>query len=555
MKSVPFRGLLLTLMALTLQAADQRPNVVLILADDLGWGNVGCYGGPIETPNLDRLAAEGVRFTQFYNYARCCPSRATLMTGLHPHEVGVGHMTFRRTGNQPSTIEERMKVPAPYRGWLRDGIPTLPAMLRAAGYGTYMTGKWHLGNSDQSTWPTHRGFDRFYGFLEGTSEYFKPTDLWRGTQKVEPEGARYYTTDAFTDEAIRYLKDHANQKPGSPFFLYLAYNAPHFPMQAMPEDFARYRGRFKDGWDALRVRTLARQKQLGLVPASTELTPRSGATDRLGTEGGAVPAWDSLTAEQRDAMDAIMATYAAMVDRMDQNIGKLVAHLRATGQLDHTLIVFLSDNGAEAESMPLGQFQAANLGQYGKGGRHYGRAWANASNTPFREFKHFTHQGGVMTPLIVRWPQGIPAERRGTLIREFGFLPDVVATLLAAGGATRPTMVEGKAAPMVDGRSLLPLLAGETLAGRGPVCIEHEGNRLVRDGRWKLVNFFEEEWELYDLESDPTELRNLAKSQPEIVARLSAAYDAWATRVGARPWKEAQHFSVYPAEGKYGIRR
>jgi arylsulfatase A-like enzyme len=552
LKLLPVFCLLVSVLVAT---PEKRPNLVLILADDLGWGNLGSYGGPIEAPSLDRLAQDGVRFTQFYNYARCCPTRAMLMTGLHPHEVGVGHMTFRRGGKNPSNLEERLKLPAAYRGWLRETIPTLPQMLRTAGYGTYMSGKWHIANNDLATWPTNRGFDRFYGFMEGTSEYFKPTDLWRGTERIEPQGERYYTTDAFTDEAIGYLREHAAQKPDAPFFLYLAYNAPHFPMQAMPEDFAKYRGRFKEGWDVLRERTLERQKKLGLVPASTVLSPRSGEMDRLGVEPGAVPPWDSLKPEQQDALDAVMATYAAMVDRMDQNIGRLVEHLRATGQLDNTVIIFLSDNGGEAEGAPLGQFQAANLGAYGKGGRHYGRGWANASNTPFREFKHFTHEGGVMTPLIVHWPAGIPAERRGSLVREFGFLPDVVETLLDVGAAQRPSEIEGKPAPEVDGRTLRPLLAGQPAAPRGPVCVEHEGNRLVRDGQWKLVGYFDEPWELYDLHSDPTELNNRAAAEPAVVKRLAAAYEAWAVRTGARPWKEAQHYSVYPPDSKYGTRK
>lgn len=550
------RFAVLLLLAVTTFAAERRPNVIVVLVDDMGWANLGCYGGPVETPVLDRLAADGVRFTQFYNYARCCPSRAALLTGLHPHETGLGHMTFKRTGKSPSKLPERMKMPAAYRGWVRPTVPTLPEMLRTAGYGTYMTGKWHIGNSDPATWPLQRGFDRFYGFLEGTSDFFRPDDLHRGNEKISPDGERYYTTDAFTTEAIANLRDHATRKPDAPFFLYLSYNAPHFPMQAMPEDFAKYRGRFKEGWDVLRTRTLERQKKLGLIPPATALSPRPGATDRLGTEGGEVPAWASLTPEEQDSMDAVMATYAAMIDRVDQNLGRLVSHLRESGQLENTAIFFLSDNGAEAESPPLGQFQLANLGHYGKGGRHYGRAWANASNTPFREYKHFTHEGGILTPLIVHWPRGISPAQRGTLSHQNGFLPDLVATCLDLGAATRPATMEGRPAPVVDGRTLRPLLAGATAPLHdAPICLEHEGNRMVRDGRWKLVGFFREPWELYDLETDRAEARNVAAAHPDIVRRLEAAYATWATRVGALPWDEAQHHSVYDADTKYGIRR
>jgi arylsulfatase len=255
-------------------------------------------------------------------------------------------------------------------------------------------------------------------------------------------------------------------------------------------------------------------------------------------------------------MDAVMATYAAMIDRVDQNLGRLVSHLRESGQLENTAIFFLSDNGAEAESPPLGQFQLANLGHYGKGGRHYGRAWATASNTPFREYKHFTHEGGILTPLIVHWPRGISPAQRGTLSHQNGFLPDLVATCLDLGAATRPATMEGRPAPVVDGRTLRPVLAGATAPLHdAPICLEHEGNRMVRDGRWKLVGFFREPWELYDLETDRAEARNVAAAHPDIVRRLEAAYATWATRVGALPWDEAQHHSVYDADTKYGIRR
>ena len=531
-------------------AAAEQPNIIVILVDDMGWASIGCYGGMVETPNLDRLAAKGVRFSQFYNAARCCPTRASLLTGLHPHEAGIGHMTFKRTGDLPSKVEERLQLPFAYRGWIGPAVPTLPEMLQAVGYGTYMTGKWHVGASDPATWPTQRGFDRFYGFLEGTSDYFKPTDLHRDNQRIAPAGEHYYTTDAFTTEAIQFLQDHGKTKKPQPFFLYLAYNAPHFPLQARPEEFRKYRGRFKEGWDVLRARTMARQKQLGLLPASTTLAPRPGASDKLGSVGGPVPAWDSLTPQQQEAMDAIMSTYAGMIDRVDQNVGQLVAHLRATGELDRTLIFFLSDNGAEAESPPLGKFQLETLGQYGKGGK-YGRAWATFSNTPFREYKHFMHQGGIQTPLIVHWPAGIKTALHNRILNHYGFLPDLVQTCLDVGGATRPATMKGQRVPASDGRSLKPLLqGGDAPVHAQPICLEHEGNRMIRDGQWKLVGFFNEPWELYDVETDRSESRNLAAKRPDVVGRLSAAYDQWATRVGARPWTEAKDYSVYEARKK-----
>ncbi|MBN1491243.1 MAG: arylsulfatase [Phycisphaerae bacterium] len=523
-----------------------RPNIVIILVDDMGWANLGCYGGMAETPHLDHLASEGVRFSQFYNAARCCPTRASLMTGLDPHEAGVGHMTFKRTGKTPSVLAERLKLPYAYRGWLGDAVPTLPEMLRTAGYGTYMAGKWHVGASDPATWPTQRGFDRFYGFLEGTSDYFKPTDLHRDNELIEPAGERYYTTDAFTDEAIGFLEEHEKKRDSEPFFLYLAYNAPHFPLQAMPEDFKKYRGRFREGWDVLRERVIARQKQMGLIPANTVLAPRPGPSDRLGSSGGPVPAWDSLTPQQQDAMDAIMATYEGMIDRVDQNVGRLLAHLRDTAELDNTLVFFLSDNGAEAESPPLGNFKLEQLGQYGKGGNKYGRAWATFSNTPFREYKHFTHQGGIETPLIIHWPAGINAGLHGRIVSHYGFLPDLVETCLDVAGAVRPVAMKGRPVPASDGRSLRPLLEGkDATIHTQPICIEHEGNRMVRDGQWKLVGFFGEAWELYNVEADRSEAHDLAAQEPEVLQRLSKAYDEWAIRVGVIPWETAEEYSVY----------
>lgn len=539
--------------AISAAAPGEKPNIIVILVDDMGWSSIGCYGGMIETPNLNRLAEKGVRFSQFCNTARCCPSRASLLTGLSPHEAGVGHMTFKRIGENPSVREERLKLPYEYRGWLGETVPTLPEMLRSSGYSTYMTGKWHVGNDDQQTWPTQRGFDRFYGFLEGTSDYFSPPDLHRGNEPVKPEGARYYTTDAFTGEAIQYLNEHEKANDDKPFFLYLAYNAPHFPMQAMPEDFRKYRGRFKQGWDALRKEVIVRQKQMGLIPENTEPAPLPGESNRLGSKGGPVPAWDSLSPEKQDSLDAIMATYAGMVDRIDQNIGKLMEQLRKTGELDNTLIFFLSDNGAEAESPVFGTFKLDNLGQYGKGGKNYGRAWATFSNTPFREYKHFLHQGGSLTPLIVHWPSGIQAALQNKIVSQYGFLPDITETCLDVASAKRPETMSGQKVPVSDGRSLKKVLQGQQVPVHNlPVCCEHEGNSMVRFGQWKLVRFFSEPWELYNIETDRAEAHNLAGKHPEMVRQLSLAYDQWAQRVGALPWSEARKYSVYP-RGKYNF--
>jgi arylsulfatase len=426
--------------------------------------------------------------------------------------------------------KDRSHIPSGYQGWLDKAIPTLPEILKAAGYGTYMTGKWHLGSEKRETWPLQRGFDRFYGHLAGTSDFFRPGNLYRGNEPITAKGEAYYITDAISDEAISFLKEHEEQRDDAPFFLYLSYNAPHFPVQCMPEDYQKYRGRFKEGWDVLRQRRLEKQIAMGLVPANTTLALRPEV----------VPAWDTLTSEKQDEMDAIMATYAGMIDRVDQNIGKLLQHLESTSEMENTLIYFLSDNGGEAESGPFGQFEFKNLGEYGKGGFKYGKGWATLSNTPFREYKHFTHQGGIQTPLIVHWPKGIASGLSNSIVETPGFLPDIVETCLDVAQTSRPPTTRS------DGLSMAGLLKGEQPAARQvPICIEHEGNRIARDGKWKLVSFFNKPWELFDLDNDRSEGNDLAKTHPEIVERLGTGYRRWANRVGVIPWKKAQTYSVY----------
>lgn len=551
-KRLPVILLLALFVGSSFSVAETRPNIVLVMVDDMGWSNIGCYGGMVETPTIDRLAKNGVRFNQFYNAARCCPTRATLMTGLHPHQVGVGHMILPNrpvknpkpgepTSSFALTEKDRMPIPSSYQGWLKTWIPTLPEMLKSAGYGTYMTGKWHLASEKPATWPLQRGFDRFYGHLAGTSDFFVPANLHRGNQPIQAEGERYYITDAITNEAIKYLEEHDKQKEDQPFFLYLAFNAPHFPLQCMPEDYAKYKGRFMEGWDVLRAKRLEKQKRIGIVPENTTLAPRPEI----------VPAWDSLSDQRKMEMDAIMATYAAMIDRVDQNLGNLVAYLEASGEWSNTLFLFLSDNGGEAETGPLGQFKYEDLGQYGKGGYKYGKGWATLSNTPFREYKHFTHQGGVQSPLIAHWPKGIASKLNNRILEQPSYLPDLVETCLDVAKATRPKMRNRKPIPEGQGISLVKALTGDSGAiHHSPFFIEHEGNRIARDGKWKLVSYFDKPWELYDLDSDRSEGENLASSHPEIVSRLDAAYRNWAHRSDVIDWKVAKEFSVYKAANK-----
>ena len=539
----------------TTMASEIPPNIILILVDDMGWSSLGCYGGMVETPNIDKLASNGVRFNQFYNSARCCPTRASLMTGLHPHQAGVGHMTLgikKIADPKPSEPDfvirvktwQRKGIPYEYQGWLDNAIPTLPEMLKAAGYGTYMSGKWHLSSENQETWPVQRGFDRFYGHLSGTSGYFETYSLHHQNAPVSEEGERFYLTDSLTTEAIKYLTEHEQQKDDVPFFLYLAFNAPHFPLQCMPEDYLKYRGRFKAGWDVLRKQKLERQKKMGIVPRNTKLSKRPSD----------IPAWDSLDTQKQDEMDAIMSTYAAMVDRVDQNVGKLIDYLEKTGELENTLIFFLSDNGAEAESGPLGNFKIEELGKYGGDGydsngrpwAKYGKAWANFSNTPCREYKHYTHQGGIQTPLIVHWPKGIPTTQNGRIMSQNGYLPDLVQTCLETAGATRPEIWKGKPVPASEGTSLVAALKGSELPlHTEPIMIEHEGNCTARLGQWKLVKSFGKPWELYDVEADFSETHNIIKEYPEVASKLQKSYDQWAKRIGVRDWKQAKEWSVY----------
>ncbi len=487
-----------------------RPNIVIILVDDMGFSDVGCYGGEIETPHIDRLAAKGLRFTQFYNAGRCCPTRASLLTGRHPHQVGIGHMTEPPKG--PLGIE------GAYQGYLNDNCATLAQVLRAADYHTLMTGKWHVGMHRKSGWPLQRGFDRYYGCLSGACNYFKPggdRGITFGNDPVQTDKG-FYATDTFTDYACRFVEE-AVKTDDRPFFLYLAYNAPHWPLNAKLEDFNKYRGKYRDGWPSLMKKRLAKQKKLGLFPASITPAPHVG------------PRWESLNEKKRDDLDAIMAAYAGCIDSIDQNIGKLTRCLAELKQLDNTIIFFLSDNGACQEGGRLGQGSEAmvkNPPLETTGGVRLGLAWANACNTPFRLYKHFLHEGGACTPMIASWPAGIPAGLNGTYVREFAYLPDFMSTCLELSGGEYP---EGL--PPAEGVSIVPLLKGKQApVHAAPIYWEHEGNACVRWGKWKLVREYKKLWELYDLEADRTEMRDLAKVNPEKLGELTQLWTKWARK-------------------------
>ncbi|MBB5268752.1 arylsulfatase [Algibacter amylolyticus] len=497
---------------------NERPNIILIMSDDMGYSDLGCYGGEIDTPNLDALANNGLRFTQFYNGARCCPTRASLISGCYPHQTGIGHMT-----NPHNSDEYDYGVPE-YRGFLSKNNVTIAEVLKDAGYTTLMTGKWHLGDANKSQWPLQRGFDKYYGILEGASNYFKPK-YPRGitfmNDTITEKAKDYYTTDAFTDYAIKFIDDSKQEDKEKPFFLYLAYTAPHWPIQAPQKIVEKYKGKYLEGWTKLRETRYARMKALGVIDENWELTSQDSRD------------WNSLSDEQKIEMDTRRAIYSAMVDRMDQNIGNLVNHLKTQNMFDNTLIIFLNDNGACAEFSELGSGNPNHLEtKKAYNALSYGRAWANASNTPYKEYKHWTHEGGIGTPFIVHWPKMISKENQGKIISEYGFLPDIMASCVDVAQTNYPKAYEGNTIVPASGKSLVPLFKGENKQIHNePIFWEHEGNKAVRLGKYKLVSKWEKEketnWELYDMETDRTEMHNLANVRREKVDELRSMYDHW----------------------------
>jgi arylsulfatase len=508
--------------------SNARPNVVVILVDDMGWSDIGGYGGEIPTPNLDALAAKGVRFTQFYSTPRCSPTRASLLTGLYPHQAGMGHLdNVVREGSSGTT------------GRLNEHCVTMAEVLREAGYFTAMAGKWHLGQQNGSP-PWQRGFDRVLNQRVGGIYFPKqnfPGDdelarrgqepLYLDGQPVPHDsallGQNWYATFLWVDFGLKFV-DEA-QKANQPFFLYLPYNAPHFPLMAPPELIAKYRGKYKAGWDRLRQERYRRQITMGLIDARWPLSPREAES----------PAWDSLSDEEKDRFDHLMAVYAAMIEAIDTSVGTLVRGLQARGALDNTLILFLSDNGGNAESGPPGRFNGDPPG--GPNSNLYlGMNWAALNNTPFRRFKHFAHEGGISTPLIAHWPQGIPRRRHNKLEHQPGHVVDVMATVLDVTGAKYPRRFKGRTIQPMEGVSLRPALAGRPVKRTQPIFWEHEGNRAIRSGQWKLVSKYPDGWELYDLAADRVERNDLAAKHPDVVRKLAAEWEAWAKRAHVDQW-------------------
>ena len=531
----------------------KNPNIILILNDDMGYSDLGCYGGEARTPNLDKLASGGLRFTQLYNTARCCPSRASLLTGLHPHQTGVGHMM----GDDDLDG---------YRGDLNNRCVTIAEVLKSVGYGTYMSGKWHISrhtNPDgpKHSWPCQRGFDRFYGIITGAANYWKPNTLARDNDAITHDELLegFFLTDAISDEAAAFIRNHVKKTPDKPFFTYVAYTAPHWPLHAHEEDIAQYKGRFAAGWDILREERLERMRAMGILDEGWALSPRDASQ---------LP-WDE--ARNKEWNQRRMEVYAAQIDRMDQGIGRIVKSLEETGQLDNTLILFLSDNGGCAEEL-RGPARRSGGSQIETATTHdgkpvyrgndpsimpgpemtyqsYGVPWANLSNTPFREYKHWVHEGGIATPLIVHWPDSI--KTGGELRHQPGQLPDIMATCLEISNmcfrrnsalatktnAKYPDKYNGNRILPLEGKSLVPIFDGKN-NGKEALYWEHEGNKAVRRGKWKVVTKYPGPWELYDMEIDRTELNDLSAKYPEIVKELSGLYQDWADRCFVEPWQK-----------------
>ncbi len=503
-------GVLGVLHACVAPAAEEKPNLVIILVDDMGWSDIGCYGSEIPTPNLDALAKNGVRFTQFYNTGRCSPTHASLLTGHYPHQAGMGHLDGTFKPGHPG-----------FQAKLADTSVTMAEVLKDAGYFTAMTGKWHLGQQ-RGTPPWERGFTRSLNLAAGGVFFHNQTGskggaklYLNGAEKAlnDPLFGEWYGTDLWTEWGLRFI-DEARAKK-KPFFLYLAHCAPHFPLMAPEADIAKFRGKYMAGWDKRHRRQIA----MGLADAKWPLTPRAGNS----------PAWDAVPPAEQKRFDDIMAIYAAMIHALDRSVGALVSGLKQRGALDNTLILFLSDNGGNAESGPNGKYEGSHPGD-AHSNVFLGQNWATLNNTPFRRWKHYVHEGGSATPLIAHWPTGIAPSLNDTLNHQPGHLIDVMPTVAALAGAKYPATFHGKTIEPLEGVSLAPAVAGRPLGRPQPIFCNHEDNRAVRDGRWKLVALAGQPWELYDLEADRTELHDLAARQSERVAAMSAQYDAWAKR-------------------------
>ncbi|WP_044207008.1 arylsulfatase [Flammeovirga sp. OC4] len=483
----------------------KKPNIIVILADDMGFSDLGCTGGEINTPNLDQLASDGTLFTNFYNTPRCAPSRASLLTGLYAHQTGVGHL-----------VEDWGKPG--YKGYLSKNTVTVAEVLKENGYHTIMSGKWHLGD-DQEHWPNERGFEDFYGIPAGGGVYFYPTkflnrEVYKNGVKTKENPDTFYSTNNFTDEAIQFIDEAKGDH--KPFFLYMAQIAPHFPLQALPEDIEKYKGKYEVGYEAIREKRFAKQKALGIFPENLEITE------------GEHPKWNELKDTKAEAHK--MSVYAAQVDRLDQNIGKLMDYLKQEKMYDNTVIFFLSDNG--------GCHQMVNRSKgVTPGGRDsfesYGH-WANVSNTPFKLWKRETMEGGIRTPFIAHFPKSMKVKKG--LNTQPAHIIDVMTTCLELAGASYPTSYQGNTIYPTEGESILTLARGEETDQDRMLFWEHEGNKGLRQGDWKMVKRRKSEWMLFNMKSDPLEEENIIDQYPEKASKYTKAYQQWMTDHFVEEW-------------------
>jgi len=530
-----------------------RPNIVILFVDDMGYSDVGCFGGEIDTPNLDRLAANGMRFTQFYNTSRCCPSRASLLTGLYSHQAGIGMMVYNNYGEG-------------YEGNLNDKCVTFGEVLRSAGYQTMLVGKWHAGHEPHSR-PEVRGFDSFTGMYPHIDSYWKVLrgcDIYRdrklfisaGENLVNPYNPiqEFYTTDFFTDTALDYV-DKALKDKSKPFLLHVCYNVPHFPLEAPDDLIEKYRGKYMKGWDKLRKEKLEQMKKMGIVGEAQKLPRVKGFVNQkipgfteVGVETDYLPRWNSLSEKDRQELDFRRAIYAAQIDRFDQNVGRIVKHLRKRGILDNTLILFLSDNGSSGEldnfGMNWGKYTMANYHEWRKAGGwsiSQGQCWASYSDAPLRKYKKFVHEGGIATPFIAHWPEGI--KKPGRIYGEQMFhLIDVMPTLCEVAGAKYPETYKGRNIVPAQGISMVPFITGaDAKVEQRTLYWQHENHAAIRQGDWKLVTTDdrnESRWELYNLAKDRSETENLITEHPEIAQRLRKKWQKWAKEANVLPYPE-----------------
>ncbi len=546
--------------AASLESEAPRPNIVLVMADDMGYPDIGCYGSEIRTPRLDALAKDGLRYTQFYNTSRCCPTRASLLTGLYSHQAGMGLMENDRGYDA-------------YRGDLNFRCVTIAEVLRTAGYRNYMSGKWHVTRfrspeGPKHNWPLQRGFDRFYGTIIGAGSFYDPVSLCRGNTYITPENdteyqpKSYYYTDAISDQSVRYVREHyaSADHAKKPFFLYVSYTSAHWPMHAPESEIAKYKGMYDKGFGPMRAARFAKAKEVGVIEKHWKMAP--GSKD-----------WEKTPHKEWEIRG--MEVYAAMVDRMDQGIGWIVDELRKQKALDNTLFIYLQDNGgcaegfgrrsnkdhvAKAKYKPLGKDglqkkiwppmqtrdgRAVRTGPEAMPGAEdtyvaYGHGWANASNTPFRGYKHDGLEGGISTPFIVHWPKGIPTARNNSIIHDPSHLIDLMPTFVEVAGATYPKKHAKNEIQPMEGVSLVSTFGGKSLEREAPLGFEHHGNLALREGQWKVVSMYrrgqETKWELFDMVADRTEMNDLSKKHPEKLKELVDKWQAWADRVGVQKW-------------------